>query len=213
MLPNNPDKSLPKNVLVISDGRIHPPLIGRFWLRNMLMEKQGFGFSWVHSMEKLPNMDLDGFHGMVLYFHHKEISEAALDAFDSFINDGGGALALHSATASYKDQKRFTDILGGKFTGHGPVTAFNMMPASTTSPIFGCISEFQVVDELYLHDLQPDIDVHFNALYKGQKIPTVWTRLHGDGRVCYACPGHRAASMRVPSYQRLLSRALTWITQ
>lgn len=177
------------------------------------MEKQGFGFSWVHSMEKLPNMDLDGFHGMVLYFHHKEISEAALDAFDSFINDGGGALALHSATASYKDQKRFTDILGGKFTGHGPVTAFNMMPASTTSPIFGCISEFQVVDELYLHDLQPDIDVHFNALYKGQKIPTVWTRLHGDGRVCYACPGHRSASMRVPGYQHLLSRAIVWITQ
>ncbi|MFN2304491.1 MAG: ThuA domain-containing protein, partial [Anaerolineales bacterium] len=81
------------------------------------------------------------------------------------------------------------------------------------STIFGDISEFQVIDELYLHDLQPDIDVHFSALYKGQKIPTVWTRLHGEGRICYACPGHRSASMRVPGYQLLLSRALTWITQ
>ena len=204
---------MPKNVLVISDGRIHPPLIGRFWLRNLLMGMQDFRFTWVHSMEKLPNMILDGIRGMVLYFHHKEISEAALNVFDSFVFDGGGVLALHSATASFKDSIRFADILGGKFTGHGPVKAFNMIPVSPASTIFSCVSEFQVVDELYLHDLQPDIDVHFYTLNYGQKIPTVWTRLHGEGRVCYACPGHRSVSMRVPEFQHLLTRALTWITQ
>ena len=201
-----------KNVLVISDGLIHPPLIGRFWLRKMLMAMPEFCFTWVHTMEKLPNINLDVFHGMVLHFHHKEISEATLGKFDSFVYGGGGVLALHSATASFKDSIRFTNILGGKFTGHGPVKTFNMIPAPP-STIFGGISEFQVIDELYLHDLQPDIDVHFSSLHNGQKIPTVWTRLHGEGRVCYACPGHRSASMRVTGYQHLMSRALTWITQ
>jgi type 1 glutamine amidotransferase len=204
---------MPKNVLLISDGRVHPPLIGRFWLRNLLWGMHGFCFEKVHSMEKLPKMNLGDFHGLVLYFHHKEITEAALDAFDSFVFAGGGVLALHSATASFKDSNRFTDIIGGKFAGHGPVQRFDMKPTSPHQGIFKRIEGFSVSDELYLHDLQPDIDVHFNALYEGQKIPTVWTRLHGKGRVCYSCPGHRSASMRVPSYQRLLSRALAWIIQ
>jgi type 1 glutamine amidotransferase len=204
---------MPKNVLVISDGRIHPPLLGRFWLRKILMGMQDFHFEWVRSMEKLPNMNLGGFHGMVLYFHHKGISETALDVFDSFVFTGGGVLALHSATASFKDSVRFTAILGGKFNGHGPVERFDMKPTSPHKGIFHRIEGFSITDELYLHDLQPDIDVHFSVLFDGQNIPMVWTRSHGKGRVCYTCPGHRSASMRIPSYQRLLSRALTWITQ
>jgi type 1 glutamine amidotransferase len=212
-LTNKLENTMPRNVLVIFDGCIHPPLFGRFWLRKMLVNMQGFYFEWGNSMENLPNMDLNGFHGMVLYFHHKEISDAALELFDSFVLGGGGVLALHSVTASFKDSIRFTDILGGKFTGHGLEKAFNMIPASPASDIFGCISEFQVIDELYLHDLQPDINVHFSTQNKGQQIPTVWTRFHGEGRVCYACPGHRSGSMRVLNYQQILIRALSWITQ
>jgi type 1 glutamine amidotransferase len=204
---------MPKNVLVISDGRIHPPFLGRFWLRNLFRGMQGFNFSWVQSMEILPNMDMDRFHGVVLYFHHKAISEAALDVFDAFVFRGGGVLAIHSVTASFKNANRFTEILGGKFTGHGPIKAIDMLPASPPSMIFNGISEFRLIDELYLHDLCSDIDVHFSTLYKGRPIPTVWTRIHGKGHICYACPGHRAASMRVPGYQHLLSRALSWITQ
>jgi type 1 glutamine amidotransferase len=202
---------MPKNILMISDGRIHPPLMGRFWLRYALAGMRGFKFARVSSMEEALKTDLSGFHGMVLYFHHDEISAAALDAFDSFVSAGGGVLAIHSATASFKDADRFTNILGGKFRGHGPIEPFVVTPVSTESRIFGVIPEFSVTDELYLHDLQPDIETHFTTLYEGQPVPMVWTRKHGSGRVCFACPGHRAASIRVPAYQQILIRGLEWV--
>jgi type 1 glutamine amidotransferase len=205
------ENPMPKNILMITDGRLHPPLMGRFWLRYVLAGMQGFNFARVNSMEEILNLDLSGFHGMVLYFHHDVISEDALNAFDAFVSGGGGALAIHSVTASFKESDHFTEIIGGKFTEHGPVEAFTVMPVKPKNEIFGGIQEFQVTDELYLHDLQPDIKTHFNALHQDQLVPMVWTRHHGTGRVCYACPGHRAASMRVVQYQQVLMRGLEWV--
>ncbi len=202
---------MPKNILMISDGKIHPPLTGRFWLRYALAGMQGYKFARVNSMEDLLEMDLTAFDSTVLYFHHKKISNAALDTFDTYVSAGGGVLAIHSVTASFKEADRFTEILGGKFNGHGRVEAIAMTPVGTKSQIFNGIPEFQVTDELYLHDLQPDIEVHFTTLYEGQPVPMVWTRTHGKGRVCFACPGHKAASMRVPAYQRVLTSGLAWV--
>ena len=198
---------------MISDGKVHPPFMGRFWLRYTLAGLQGFNFARVRSMEDLLDLDLSSFDALLLYFHHKKLSEAALDAFDEFVIGGGGVLAIHSVTASFKESDRFTDIIGGKFRGHGLVENFTIAPSPSANEIFGGQSKFQVTDELYLHDLQSDIQMHFTTVYEGQDVPVVWTRTHGAGRICYACPGHRAASMRVPEYQRLLTRALNWVTQ
>ena len=200
------------NVLIISDGFFHPPLIGRYWLKNNLARIQGFKFSHITNMERILGLPLKDFHGLVLYFHHKKVSDQALDAFDSYVSSGGGVLAIHSVTASFKSSNRFTDILGGKFSGHGPVESFRVTPVFSDGGLFNGIPEFQVTDELYLHNLQPDIEAHFTTLHEGQPVPLVWTRNHENGRVLYACPGHRAASMQVPEYQYLLTRGLEWVT-
>jgi type 1 glutamine amidotransferase len=41
----------------------------------------------------------------------------------------------------------------------------------------------------------------------------VWTRHHGLGRVCYACPGHRTESLRHPAMREILRRGLSWVCQ
>jgi type 1 glutamine amidotransferase len=199
-----------KEVLLVSDGVFHPPFMGRVVLKRVLVGMVGYRFRGVRSMEVLPG-DLKKFQALVVYFHHASISEKAIQIFDEYVSSGGGVLAIHSATASSKGNRAFTDILGGRFKGHGPVQAFEMGPVSPESEIFAGIPTFDVVDELYLHDLQADIQVHFISEYEGAAIPTVWTRFHGAGRVCYACPGHRTASMRVDAYQEVLMRGLAWV--
>ena len=52
------------------------------------------------------------------------------------------------------------------------------------------IGDFVIKDELYIHELEPGIDVHFTAKHKGRDIPVVWTYHYGKGNVCYAVPGH-----------------------
>jgi type 1 glutamine amidotransferase len=197
-----------KKVLLVTDGIFHPPYFGRMALEKNLTELDGFEFQHVRSMEKSP-ANLKDFSALVIYIHHKRISRSALTDLDAFVSGGGGILAIHSATASFKEANLFFEILGGRFIGHGPVEKIEVKKVK--DEIFD-IGDFVIKDELYIHELQPGIDVHFTAKHDGKDIPVVWTYCYGEGKVCYAVPGHTTASMKHPSVQGILQHGLKWVT-
>lgn len=199
-----------KNILLVTDGIFHPPYTARRELHKTLAKIDSFSFEHVRSLEKLP-LDMEQYSAMVIYFHQKEISQAALAALEAFVSKGGGILAIHSATASFKQTKPYFKILGGRFTGHGAVGTIQVK--HRRSEIFGEIGNFVVKDELYLHELEPGITVHFTAKHSGQDVPVVWTYGYGKGKVCYAVPGHTTQSMRNPVYQEILRRGLAWVAE
>ncbi len=202
-----------KKVLLVTDGLIHPPLLARKNLVQALVSLDGFEFKHVRSMEKFP-LNLSEFSAIVIYLHHKKISTKALAALDAFVSNGGGVLGIHSATASFKEDTSYFEILGGRFVGHGKVEAFKvekLQVEGLKDEIFGNIESFVVKDELYLHEMQADVDVHFTAKHEGKDVPAVWTRQYGAGRVCYAVPGHTTATMKNKTYQEVLQRGLEWV--
>jgi len=200
-----------KKVLLVTDGLFHPPFFARKVLHNTLSKLEGYTFSRIRSLEKLPE-DLDSYAALVIYLHHKKISKPALAKLDSFVAAGGGLLGVHTATASFKKESLYFKILGGRFTGHGPVKQFSISPEGRTD-IFSEIPVFEVVDELYIHELQPEIEVHFTAIHKGKEIPVVWTYSYGSGRVVYAVPGHTTETLKNKTYQKLLQQGLKWVTK
>ena len=197
-----------KKILLVTDGFFHPPLTARMTLRKTLAELDGFKFQHVRSMEKLPN-DFRDFSAVVIYLHHQKISEIALSTLDEFVSNGGGILGVHTATAAYIKYLHYFEILGGRFTGHGPIKNFEV--SRVKDEIFGDIGDFVVKDELYIHDLQPGIEIQFTARHEGEDVPVVWTYQYGQGRVCYAVPGHTTATMRNETYQKVLQRGLAWV--
>ena len=199
-----------KNVILVTDGFFHPPRGARKVLHQALAQLNGFSFHQIHSLEQLP-ADVEKYAALALYFHHKTLSASTLDRLDSFVKYGGGILAIHSATASFKSEQRYFDIIGGRFTGHGAVETIAIR--QTRDDVFGRMGDFSVKDELYLHELQPGIDVHFVARHAGQDVPVVWTYRYGKGRVCYAVPGHTVESMKHPVMQEILRRGLQWVTE
>ena len=198
-----------KTVLVAADGFFHPPLFARRALKSVLHQLEGFSFSAISSLEQLPE-NLGEFDALVVYLHHKTLSAAALEKLDSFVANGGGLLGIHSATASYKQTAHYFEILGGRFTGHGKVEPFTVAPLRRTD-VFHDIPAFEVVDELYFHETQPGIEVHFVTRQKDEEVPVVWTYAYGRGRVCYAVPGHRTATMNSAAYQTLLKQGVRWV--
>jgi type 1 glutamine amidotransferase len=76
------------------------------------------GFEFRRSFNGKITRQSQGFSALVIYIHHKRISQSALTSWIVFVSDGGGILAIHSATASFKKQT-FFEILGGRFIGHG----------------------------------------------------------------------------------------------
>jgi type 1 glutamine amidotransferase len=197
-------------VLLVSDGLVHPSLLGRFWLRRGLAAMPGYRFQRVASLEALPGLKAESFQGVALYIHHETISPAALERLENFVHRGGGLLAVHSASASFTQEERYLDILGGNFREHGPIERFLVEPVAGRDEIFHTIPAFWVTDELYRHDYDADNRVHFYTAVGEKHEPVVWTRCYGQGRVCYCALGHTVSTVRHPQVQRLLQRGLMW---
>jgi type 1 glutamine amidotransferase len=161
----------------------------------------------------LTQLDLDSFSACIIYTHRKSISSAALAAFDQFVNRGGGVLGIHSATACFKDTPHYFEILGGRFSGHGPVSSFEVEPVSGPNEPFDGMPSFTVTDELYLHEFQQGIRTHFTALHNGLPQPMVWTYYYGAGKVCCTVPGHLLQTVQNEIYQEVLLRGLAWVSR
>ena len=170
----------------------------------------GYHFRRVASLEALPGLKAETFRGLVLYIHPEIISPAALESLEGFVRQGGGLLAVHSASASFKQEERYLDILGGRFREHGPIERFLVEPVAGLDEIFDSIPAFSVTDELYRHDYDADNRVHFDTAVGKEREPVVWTRRYGQGRVCYCALGHTVSSVRHPQVQRILQRGLGW---
>ena len=197
-----------KKILFVTDGIFHPPFTARLALRKALAAQSAYEFLYSRSMEKLPD-NLEEISALVIYLHHQKISENALTRLDVYVSNGGGILGIHTATAAYKEHRRYSEILGGRFIGHGPIEKFEVKRVN--DELFYGIRDFVVKDELYVHEFHPGITAHFTAFHQGQEVPVVWTYFYGQGRVCYAVPGHTTATMRNRSYQMVLQRGLTWV--
>jgi type 1 glutamine amidotransferase len=198
-------------VLLVTAGIFHPPLLGRLAVENFLRSLDEYKFRRISSMEGLQDLDPGGYCALVLYFHHRAISPAALSAFERFVCDGGGVLAVHSATASFKGSTRYYEILGGRFVDHGSVQRITLLPTAEGDGIFEGLGPFAVEDELYRHEFYGENTIHFVADVNGERLPQVWTRRFERGRVCYLAPGHLSATMRRPEMREILRRGLAWV--
>lgn len=199
-----------KRVLLISAGLVHPPILARLSLRRLLERQADLSVHAIHSLEEVQEEFLD-YSAWILYYHQRSLSSKALSLLQQYVSKGGGILAIHSATASFKECPAYFEVLGGRFLSHGKVTNFEIVP-TLQSTIFPTFERFSVRDEIYLHELNPAIQVHFVTEFEQQRLPVVWSYSYGKGRVLYAMPGHRSASLASPAYQRLLLQGLAWVT-
>jgi type 1 glutamine amidotransferase len=206
------DRGRHHSIVLVSDGLVHPPLLARFWLQRGLVSSSGRFSQRVASLESLPRLSLPSFQAIVLYVHHKTISLPALESLETFLKRGGGLLAIHSASASFRQESRYQDLLGGRFVEHGPIESFEVHPAEVQNEIFGGIGAFWVRDELYRHEYDADNRVHFATTVDQEQEPVVWTRRTGNGRVCYCALGHTPGSIRHPQTQQILRCALDWVS-
>jgi type 1 glutamine amidotransferase len=195
-------------ILGIASGLFHPSIAARSRLIQSLSD---FHINWISSLEQILAFDRDRYAAMIIYLHRQHISREALDALIRFVERGGGLLALHSASASFKREKEYRNLLGGRFVSHGPVMNIRIEPEPGGEKLFGVTKPFTIRDELYVHEYGDDVSVRFSTMHEGKKEPVAWIREFGQGRVCYLAPGHRGATFTHPSMKTLLEKGLEWI--
>jgi len=198
-------------VLVVSAGMIHPNWLARYHFSQLIKGMDGIQPVFTTSIQDLTRLATESFSAAVLYFHRSDISHEALSSLTQFVTQGGGLFAVHSASASFKQTRGYFDIIGGRFVSHGKIEAYTIRPSGSAPDLFPGVQAFSVKDELYIHEYQNDVNIHFFADNHGSDEPAVWTRTHGRGKVAYSAFGHCAKVMSVPQVQMIMEKCLLWV--
>lgn len=173
-------------ILVVSKGFLHPSILCRHSLKKLLLGlERDFAFEFTRNLRDMGALEGEFFQGVILYFHEKRIDEALFDKFGDFLLEGGGVLAIHSAMASFKKNKKYQDILGGRFLGHGRIRDLEVISNAGELNIPLDPVSFCVRDELYIHEYHKDNSILMVCQYEGGKEPVLWTKTYGRGRVAY----------------------------
>ena len=203
-------------VLVLADDRWHPAATPRAGLAPLA--DAGFSFDWIEDAREWSAARMADYP-VVLFAKSNNTTAAdttpwmttdAEEAFLAYVAGGGGLVAVHSGTASYREMPTLRRLLGGVFVQHPPQCDVTVVPVAG-HPLVGDFAPFTVRDEHYFMAMEdgPVERLLVTRSEHGEQ-PGGWTREEGRGRVCVLTPGHNAEAWLQPAYQGLLTRALRW---
>jgi uncharacterized protein len=206
-------------VLVFCDDLYHPAATVRAGLAP-LTTAGPFAFDWVENPAGWDPRQLSGYDAALLSKSNvcsatdktPWLAGPAESALRVFVQTGGGLLAVHSGTASYKDAPGVRALLGGVFDRHPPPCLVMVEPRVGHALAAGVSAPFTVHDEHYqmiMDDPAADVFLYTRSAHGVQ--PAGWTRPEGSGRVAVLTPGHFPEVWLHAGMQCLLTNALRWV--
>lgn len=129
-----------------------------------------------------------------------------LTALLRYVDDGGGFVPVHCASACFGGSPLFVKLVGGRFARHGG-EEFTVDNVAGGHEILGGLEPFRAWDETYEHDALSD-DREVLQTRDGE--PWTWLRRQGKGRVFYTASGHDHRVWDLPQFQELLRRGILW---
>lgn len=139
-----------------------------------------------------------------------------------YVESGGSLVGLHVASAAFRNDTRFSSLLGGRFDSHFHAN-FSPEHIDPEHALIKDLTPLTSFDETYiLKDINPDIHVLQERVYSAtQRFPWTWIRTQKSGRVFYTASGHvpatgetdRYNSITKPEFSDLVLRGLQWTTK
>jgi cytochrome c len=148
------------------------------------------------------------------------LNNAQQNAFQRYIQDGGGFVGIHSAADTEYDWPFYGALMGAYFNGHPAIQQATVKVADRVHPSTSHLPERWVrTDEWYDYRTNPRGDVHVLATldestYSGATMgfdhPIAWCQEFEGGRSWYTGGGHTQASYGEPGFQRHLLGGIRW---
>ncbi|MEO8368491.1 MAG: ThuA domain-containing protein [Candidatus Solibacter sp.] len=157
-------------------------------------------------------------------------TQAQRDAFQKYIEAGGGFVGIHSATGSERDWPFFWRVAGGKFVRHPAFQKFTVRVKDAGNPATKAMpSTFEWEDECYFTEyLNPNIHPLLvtdpaklkdpdRAKYPweltGDAMPLAWTLRVGTSRTFYTSLGHKKEAYSDPILYRHILGGILWVLE
>jgi len=213
------------NVLILSGSNNHEwqsttPLIREILLGNGQFTVDVTERPDTISTSMLRNYDVIVSNWNAYPAQHNLWNPKTKQAIEDFVNQGGGFVCIHGASATHYDWPAYIEIVGGTWgdnTSHGPVSECTVQIIQPDHPITKGLQNFTIRDELWV-DLacSPSIEVLCAAQSEkhkdtpGKLEPVVIITRYGKGRGFYHVLGHDISAMSHPDWKTLLIRGTKW---
>ncbi|WP_224703306.1 ThuA domain-containing protein [Devosia aquimaris] len=135
--------------------------------------------------------------------------------------EGGVGLAGHHGGMSdaFRDAVDYQFMVGGQWVAHpGNIIDYTVDVEDAEDPIMAGIKSFPYTSEQYYMHVDPSNHVLATTTFSGEhapwiagvKMPVVWKRLHGKGRVFHSTLGHQAKEFENAEMATILRRGINW---
>ncbi|WP_308636027.1 ThuA domain-containing protein [Paenibacillus silvisoli] len=142
-----------------------------------------------------------------------EISQEQLRPLLETVRAGCGIAGCHGGMAdSFRNEVEYQYMVGGQWVAHpgNDGVRYDVNMVSEDEPLTKGIGDFEVCSEKYYMHVDPAIKVHATTSFDDCKMPVVWTKSWGQGRVYYNTLGHQANIVAMPQTLELMRRGFLW---
>ena len=129
------------------------------------------------------------------------------------IDQGGGFFGLHTADASFRENRSYHAMLNGFFDGHSRYMDFKVTVVDPDDPITRGLTDFSVTDDLHYLKHDPSRSHHLMQAFDpatDRNHVMAYRHLHGKGRVFFFALGHDEAVMENATFQEVVRRGVRW---
>jgi len=152
---------------------------------------------------------LQPFDAVLLYGNWDQqgvLPVAQRKALFAYVENGGGFVPVHCASACWGRSPEFVRLVGARFLRHGG-EEFAVDNVAVDHPVLTGLPSFRAWDETYEHDEQAGDRV---ILQRRGEEPWTWVRTQGKGRVFYTASGHDHRVWDKDEFQQLLRNGILW---
>ncbi|HEX7939297.1 MAG TPA: PVC-type heme-binding CxxCH protein, partial [Gemmatimonadaceae bacterium] len=197
-------------VLFLGDNGHHKPT-ERAQSLLMPLGLHNIDLFYTDDKDDLNDQELKRYSAIVLYNNHTTVSRSQISALLRFVENGGGLVVLHCASASFQNSEEFIKLVSAAFKSHG-TGVFGTVRLVPDHPILKGVPTWESWDETYVHTKHNPVNRTVLEVRRenGHDEPWTWVKPYGKGRVFYTAWGHDERTWLQPGFQMMVERAIKW---
>jgi type 1 glutamine amidotransferase len=201
----------------------HEPQAVAQVLRQML-QQDGFDVTLADSLTALSDLgNLMSLDLIVPVWTMGQIGQQQLECACNAVRNGVGLAGCHGGMCdAFRDATEWHFMTGGQWVAHpgNDTIRYGVRIVDPDHPIMRGIRDFEVKTEQYYMHVDPANQVLADTGFPtadgphvsngAVRMPVIWTKLYGQGRVFYSSLGHSAAVVAAEPHLTILRRGFAW---